>query len=66
MAAMISASTFMANLYDDVVVFFYRGISFYHHKDAYNFSVMFGKVLNICYQLFVLKLAFKHVTDRAG
>ena len=63
LAALLSSVVFMANLYDMFAVFFYRGISLFHHKDAYNFSVIVGKVMNIMFELFMLGLAFKHVTD---
>ena len=63
MAAGISSFVFLANLYDTGAVFFYHGVSFFHHFDVYNASVLFGKVLNILFQSFMLNLFFKHITD---
>ena len=66
MRALITINAFLAQLVDAVAVFFYRGLSLWCHMDAYNLSVLVGKVLNICYQLYAGGWAFRHWGDRWG
>ena len=61
--ALIQFIHFMVNLVDDIAVFFYRGNSLIHHWDAWNLSVLIGKVMNIIYQVWVLGWAFRGYTD---
>ena len=56
--AWMQFNLFMANLYDDIAVFFYRGISLMNHWDGWNAAVLLGKILNICYQVYVMGWAF--------